>query len=123
MEREPVRHSASPRILSALVGSWVCISAFVWPHPPIQAANTWFVGLLCGFFSLLATSQPRARWVTAVLAVWLFVSSWLLPNETIGTVWNNVLSAIAIFVLAFVPNETIDASCGRYGRSAPPTRI
>jgi len=109
--------AASPRTISAFVSAWVLVSAFLWPHTAAEFTNTWAVGLLALGFSVAGTALPWARYVTAVLAVWLFVSAWLLPSVATGTVWNNVLSSIAIFVMAFVPAET---SCewptGTFGR-------
>jgi len=100
-----------------VVSAWVLVSAFLWPHTTAEFTNTWVVGLLALVFSVAGTALPWARYVTAVLALWLFVSSWLLSTQMAGTVWNNVLSAIAIFVMAFVPVET---SCewptGTFGR-------
>jgi hypothetical protein len=47
---------------------------------------------------------PWARYLNTVLAVWLFISAWALPTLSIATVWNNVLVAIAIFVVSLVSN-------------------
>jgi hypothetical protein len=66
-------------------------------------ANTWIVGLLCVVFALVALAIPAARFVITALAIWLFISAWALPTRESGTVWNNVLVAIAMFVVSLMP--------------------
>lgn len=92
------------RIVNILLGIWLFISAFIWIHTPAQMTNTWIVGLLAVLFSAIALAVPRARYLNTVLAVWLFISVWVIPTVALGTMWNNVLVAIAIFIFSLVPS-------------------
>lgn len=92
------------RIINAALGVWLFISAFAWPHLLAQRTNTWILGILTVVFSLGATRLPQMRYLNTVLAIWLFISAWALPHISAGTVWNNVLVAIAVFVLSLVPS-------------------
>jgi hypothetical protein len=108
IENRPVTqrvNRAPARVVNVLLGVWLFISAFIWPHSQSQLTNTWLVGVLCVLFSLAAMAVPWARYLNTVLAVWLFISAWALPAISMGTIWNNVLSAIAIFVVSLVPSE------------------
>jgi hypothetical protein len=104
-ERTPaVAPDPTGRLLNTALGVWLFISAFLWPHTMAQRTNTWILGVLTVIFSLGATNFPQMRYLNTILAVWLFISAWALPNNNAGTVWNNVLVAIAIFVVSLVPS-------------------
>lgn len=89
------------------LGAWLVVSAFLWPHSQQQFTNAWLVGLLVAAVALLGVWVPSVRYVNTVLAVWLFVSSWILPRASTGTIWNHVLVAGAIFLLALVPSSSV----------------
>jgi SPW repeat len=109
----------STRLVNGMLGIWLFISAFVWPDSHVQATNTWICGVLCVVFAITGLGVPRARYLNTTLAVWLFVSAWMLPAERIMSVWNNVLCAIAIFVVSLVPSDTgsLPGSLNRLARS------
>jgi hypothetical protein len=98
-------NAASPRIVNVVLGAWLFISAFCWPHSRAQLTNTWILGVLCVVFALIAMAVPWVRYLNTLLALWLFISAWALPTVSAGTIWSNVLVAIAVFVLSLVPGE------------------
>src|SRR5579883_2620360 len=93
------------RILNVVLGVWLFISAFAWPHTYAQMTNTWVLGVLCVIFAIVAMFVDQARYLNTLLAIWLFISAWALPTESPGTVWNNVLCSIAIFIVSLIPTE------------------
>jgi len=94
------------RVLSVLLGIWLFISAFVWPHSREQMTNTWILGVLAVIFALVATFvESRARYLNTLLSIWLFISAFALPRVTIGTTWNNAIVAIVLFLCSLVPGE------------------
>jgi hypothetical protein len=94
----------SARTVNIILGIWLFISAFLWPHSYAQMNNTWIIGVLTVAFALIAMRVPEVRYLNAVLAVWLFISVWALPAISQGTMWNNALVAIALFVVSMAPN-------------------
>ncbi len=94
----------SARYWNVVVGIWLFISAFIWPHSPAQQTNTWICGLLCVAFALWAAAAPPMRYLNTALAVWLFISVWALPTLNAGTVWNNIIVAIVMFVISLIPS-------------------
>jgi hypothetical protein len=110
---------APPRLVNVALGVWLFISAFVWQNSRAQMTNTWICGVLCVVFAITGMGVPRARYFNTALAVWLYVTAWALPTQHIATLWNNVLCAIAIFVLSLVPSDTkrLPAGLGRLARS------
>lgn len=98
---------ASIRWLNVVIGVWLFLSAFAWSHSNAQFANACVVGLLVAGAALLGMRVPWARHVNALLAPWLFVSSWLLPLELELTFWNNLLAAIVMLFVALTPNTPI----------------
>jgi len=91
------------RTLNVILGVWLFVSAFAWPHGPAAFANTWIVGLLVAIFALVAMRTPLARWINTALSIWLFISAFALPHANVAVVWNNGLCAIAIFILSLIP--------------------
>jgi len=95
----------SARVVNALLGIWLFLSAFVWPHDSAQRTDTWILGILAVVFSFVAMRVPAARFANTVLAIWLFVSAFALHHAVAGTVWNNAIVAVAIFFLSLVPGR------------------
>jgi hypothetical protein len=91
-------------VINLILGLWLFISAFIWPHTMAQMTNTWIIGVLAVLFSLVAMVTPPVRFLNTALSIWLFISAWALPGESAGTIWNNVLVAIAIFIVSLVPS-------------------
>jgi len=121
VERGPASvQGAPPRIINVILGVWLFISAFVWPHTSAQMTNTWVCGVLCVIFALVAMAVPWVRYLNTLLAIWLFISAWALPSVSPGTIWNNVLCAIAIFIVSLVPSVPSTTEPGFFGRTAPP---
>ena len=95
------------RYLNVILGIWLFISAFIWRHTPEQFNNSLVVGALCVLISLVALAVPQVRYLNTLLAIWLFISAFALPRVSSGTVWNDVLVAIAIFVVSLLPTERV----------------
>lgn len=90
------------RWVNVLVGIWLVVTAFLWEHTEAQFTNAWVVGLLSVGFALIAMSVTWVRYLEALLALWLFVSSWTLDTGAPATLWNNVLVSIAMLFLSLI---------------------
>lgn len=86
-----------------ILGIWLFLSTFLWRHTQAQATNTWITGLLCAIIAAVSLRVPQARYLNALLAIWVLVAAWALPSFYAGTVWHNTIVAILIFALALVP--------------------
>ena len=95
------------RTLNVLLGIWLFISAFVWTHTQAQMTNTWILGVLCVIFALIAMRIDQVRYLNTALAVWLFISAFALSTQSRGTVWNNALVAVAIFIVSLAPSDRL----------------
>lgn len=95
------------RTLNILLGIWLFISAFIWPHTSAQMTNTWILGVLCVIFALIALKIEQVRFLNTALAVWLFISAFVLPVQSTGTQWNNALVAIAVFIISLAPPDRL----------------
>jgi hypothetical protein len=91
------------------LGAWLFISAFLWPHGTASAANTWIVGLLIAIAGLIALRMPWMRWVDTGLAIWLFLSTLAISHTTRGTLWNNLIIALLVFLVSLVPEGLFPA--------------
>ena len=89
--------------INLLIGIWLFISAFVWPHTMGQQTNTWILGVLIALASAWAMFAPTARYFDTIFAIWLFISTLVIAHQTAGTMWNNLIAAIVVFVLSLVP--------------------
>jgi hypothetical protein len=104
-------HSANDgrwaRGLYALLGIWLIISAYFWPHVVGQVTNAWIVGILAIVLSAIATySSPQARYGNTVLGVWLFLSAFIVVGTTTATMWNNVIVGVLMFLFSLVPSRS-----------------
>jgi hypothetical protein len=95
--------NAWPSGINLLIGIWVFISAFVWPHAMAQQTNAWILGVLIALASAWAMYTPTARYLNTIFAIWLFVSTLVIVHQSAATLWSNLLSAIVVFVLSLVP--------------------
>src|SRR5688572_15534329 len=91
------------RIANVVLETWLFLSAFLWPHSGAHFTNSWLCGLLVVTFALCALRWSDVRYANTVMAIWLFISAFALPSEQPGTVWNNVLLSIAVFIISLVP--------------------
>jgi hypothetical protein len=91
----------SPRALNVVLGTWLCISAFAWPHARWQLTNTLISGVLVVVFALGACLVPRVRFLNTTLSAYLFVSAWYYHSITLpemATQWHNATVALWIFL-------------------------
>ena len=90
------------RVVNLLLGVWLFISAFVWPHTAGERLETWILGICIVVFSLVAMSYQPARWLNTLAAIALFFATLAVPHSNIGTMWNNIIIAVVVFLLSFV---------------------
>lgn len=108
------------RIFNVLMGTWLFISAFMWPHSPGEAAFTMACGGLTVVFALATIYHNGFRYLNAGLAVLLFVSTLVLTGWRGLTMWHNAVLAIGLFVLALFGGNAESALREReelYGRT------
>src|SRR5262249_31763739 len=67
-----------PRGLNIVLGIWLFISAFLWPHFEPQFTNTWLLGIICVAAAVVALRVPWFRYVNTALAIWLFISAFVM---------------------------------------------
>jgi hypothetical protein len=94
--------SSRVRIINAVLGGWLFVSAFLWPHNPPSFTNTWVVGALLAFSSLFAF-RTAARLACATLAIWLVLSTFVIAPRTPLTLWHNLTVGVAALITTFLP--------------------
>ena len=103
----------SVRIFTVLVGTWLFLSAFAWPHTTPQGMTALVCGALTVILSLASMYVPGLRYLLAVVAVMLFVTSLATANHFDRTFWHNSIMAIAIFVGSLVAHNPAGAKPDR----------
>jgi hypothetical protein len=93
------------RLVTVVFGAWLCISAFLWPHPPVMRANSLLVGLLSVAVALCAIRAPLARFLNTALSLWLLLSTVRLIQPGEMPLWSNLCVALAMFAASFIPNR------------------
>jgi hypothetical protein len=89
-----------PIVSAAVVGGWLQLSIFLWPHSFGQTALALVGGIL--FIVLAALRLRQWRWAAASLitvSIWLGAGALLLPWQNPLSVANHLLASAA--VLAF----------------------
>jgi hypothetical protein len=94
------------RVVNVVLGAWLFVSAFAWPHGTVQLTNAWVCGLVVMGAALIAMRVEELRLVETAVAAWLFVSAFALPASA-ATAWHNAIVALAMFVVSLVPNEAV----------------
>lgn len=98
------------RWVNAIVGVWLFLSAFFWPHTTSQYTNTWLMGIIAVAVALISVGSPGFRFVNTAVGIWLVISAFALPTMNAATRWNNFIVGIAIGLLSLVgssPGATI----------------
>ena len=106
------------RIFNALIGIWLFVTAFMWPHTSTEMTVTILAAILTFGLAILAIYTFAARYLNAFVAVLLFISALTIPTLARATQWNNAIVAIAIFVAALVDKgpQAIHEERELYGR-------
>ena len=94
-----------PLLFNAVLGAWLFLSAFLWPHSEPSFLNTWVVGALLTVSGALAVRVPKARAFCGALALWLVVSAFFIPKLTEVTFWHNAAIGLAALILTFKPRR------------------
>ncbi len=105
-------YEAWPRWVSLVLGVWLFISAFVWPHTLGERTDTWIVGALIFLASIGAMYLPPVRFLNTVFAIWLFFLTLAIGHSNPGTLWNNCIVAIVVFVMSLIPSGATAALTG-----------
>jgi hypothetical protein len=101
-----MKQYATPRWVNLAVGVWLAGSALFWPHTTAQLINATLVGCACAVAAAGGLRWPQARYANLGLALWLFVSTWVLPAETGTTLWNHLIVSLVMLVVALVPSRS-----------------
>lgn len=95
--------------LNVIAGVWLIVSPWVLHFSANQTAmiDAVVVGIVVGVLALVhAFATMRATWlswVNAIVAIWLFVSPWVLGFSTDTTpFWNALVLGAIVFVLSVV---------------------
>jgi hypothetical protein len=110
---------AWPRWINLVLGVWLFVSAFIWPHTQASYTNTWILGVLITAVAVWALFVPAVRWANTALAVWLFISTLFIMHISTGTAWNNAIVAALVFIFSLMPSTTHLATPGRPQTTAP----
>jgi hypothetical protein len=106
------------RIFNTLLGTWLFLSAFFWPHTAAQRVTAIVCGLLTALTAVIAIYSPRVRYLTALVAVILFVLSLSTAGAMNQTFWHNAVVAIAVFIAALFDRGTVGAGSPRWRDSS-----
>jgi hypothetical protein len=84
------------RNINVILGFWLFLSAFMWPHGHSEFVNTVILGLVTMFVALIAFGVPTLRFLNTAVGVWLILSWFVLSRSSGATAWNNILAGVAI---------------------------
>lgn len=96
-----------PRLGNMVIGMWLQVSAFAWPHADGSRISSWVMGLLISVVAVLSLGAPPMRWLNAVLAVWLM--AWTAATATgDGTsFYNGMISGALVLLLSLVGSRSL----------------
>ena len=106
------------RILNALLGMWLFVTAFMWPHGQAVGTLTVVCAVLTFLLAIASFYTVAARYANLVVAATLFIGTLALPTITRATVWNNVIVAVAMLASSLLDRgpEAVRHERELYGR-------
>src|SRR4051812_11733124 len=91
------------RLVNGLLGVWLYLSAFLWPHTAFERTNAWVSGIVAVTAALVGLRRVNVgRYVNALVGAWLIVSALFMRKATPGTFWNHLLVGFALALFAMV---------------------
>ena len=97
-----VDHTRHARDLNVLLGGWLFVSAFAWPHEFDVRMVTWIVGALVALSAAAAFVADELRYVEAMLGGLLVLSAVVQQHVDVATGVNNILVGAAVSSLALL---------------------
>ena len=86
-----------------MLGLWLFLSAFLWPHDHFQLVNAWVVGIAAVTAALVALGgYDWGRYLNAALGAWLIISTLLRPSTSVATSWNHLLVGFAMILFGLM---------------------
>jgi hypothetical protein len=89
------------RYLNLVLGAWLLVSAFMWPHAEAQFIATIIVGAVLTIVSPFEVGSPRVRMINTAAGVALIIVAVVLPRTTAVTLWHNVLLGFIVLSVSF----------------------
>jgi hypothetical protein len=86
------------------ISTWQYLSHLLWQHSPAQYSNAFAVAVISTAFYAAAFGTPALAYANAVVGIWLFSSSWMLPRLAQATLWNNLIVSAAMIGVAAAPH-------------------
>jgi hypothetical protein len=90
------------RTVIVVLSGWVLFAGYLWPHTRAHLLNNWIVGVGLLVFGTAAYRNTWARYVTLLLAAWLFGFSAIFERSDPRTFWNDAMVAVLICVLSLL---------------------
>jgi hypothetical protein len=93
---------------STVLGIWLIITAFLWPHVRGMTINTLLMGIIVVASSLLSIRVPVLRYVTGAAGVWVVASLFAWQDYSPATVWSNCMVGAGIALASLIGPEEAD---------------
>jgi threonine/homoserine efflux transporter RhtA len=106
------------RVFNALIGVWLFVTAFMWPHTQSEGTLTVVCAVLTFLLAIASFYTMAARYGNIVVAAALFIGTLVLPAVTRASIWNNVIVAVAILGASLLERgpESVRRERELYGR-------
>lgn len=108
----------TPSIFITMIGAWLLVSGFAWPHSRAELANLVAVAVLAPVFAWLSNARDWARYASAAAGVWLILTTLRFGTASHVTIVHNLIMGASIFVASLAASSPGDIRHERelYGR-------
>jgi hypothetical protein len=89
------------RYLNLVLGAWLLVSAFMWPHAEAQFIVTILVGAVLTIVAPFEVGSPLVRKINTAAGAVLALAAIVLPRNTVVTLWHNVLLGFIVISVSF----------------------
>jgi hypothetical protein len=106
----------SALLSETVLGVWLLLSAFLWPHSKGQLLVAVVGGVLCIGYCVRAMLRRHQDVRLAAVAAWVLVGAFVLPAGNRMTVANHALVAGALLALAAIAGGNAGTKSREKGR-------
>jgi hypothetical protein len=106
------------RGVNLLIGLWLMLSAFLWPHLRAEQANALVCGGVCALLTVLSVEAGGVRYLEIGLAAWLVASAFVLPHRLLITPIHSAVIGLVVGLLSLrrgqeLPGWMMEGELGR----------
>lgn len=97
--------AAWPRAFAGVLGIWLFLSAFSWPHETVHLVNHVVCAVITVVVTIVSVRLPVVRFINSFVGLWLVISALVFDSASIATPWNGVFVGVLLIGATMMPSH------------------